>query len=403
LNNGHGERWSDDFVAYLKTQGSVDIESFTNSEEERSYAIAYKKGHASYPHFSEEVGYNKDDVAAAYTAAEKAWDQGTMTSPLVGPAQSWNSLEWSATQIEAPGYDSVSVDVWGVNQYGEKQLLFARATAATLDLSNVDAQQFPYLQLTLNNKDESNATPAQLDFWRVYGELNIDGALTVEDDYSVEFDAATNQQNVVIDLAVWNMGAALMDSSEVEFIVLGGSDTLNREVAAMNASDSTNIQINIPMLGLIGQHIIVAKLKAQNSESTLSNNWGWVEVNVPNTPVASPDVIGKEELPDVVIGKLNNYPNPFSTQTRIEFELNVNSFDEMPEEVSIELYDTRGALIKKTIQPAQELNTWTWNGENQESLSMPSGMYFCRVLPIYESQKDNDQAQQKIIKIILTR
>ena len=405
LNNGYGQRWSDDFVNFLKVQGSEKIDSFVQTNVERSYAIAFKKGTANYTYFSEEVGMNKDAVAAAYTATEKAWDRGTMTSPLVGPAQSWSSVEWSVSQIETPGYDSVSIDVWGVDQYGEKQLLFERTTATTLDLSTVNAQQYPYIQLRLNNKDEWNATPAQLDYWRVFGEMNVDGALTIEDDYSLEYDAATSQQNVVVDLAVWNMGEALMDSSELEFVVLGSTDTVNHEVAAMNAADSTNVQINIPMIGLIGQQVIIAKLKAQNSEATLSNNWGWVEVNVPSNTQNNTASNQKEASKEEVIDKLSNFPNPFSTETNIQFRLNQNMFGELPDEVSIELYDTKGALIRQTIQEASTTNEWSWNGKNQENISMPSGMYFCRVQPIYDTQDkvDTTQVEQKIIKVILAR
>jgi hypothetical protein len=405
LNNGYGQRWSEDFVSFLKEQGSEKIDSFVYTEVERSFAIAFKKGTANYPYFSEEVGMDKDAVAAAYTATEKAWDRGTMTSPLIGPAQSWSSVEWSVSQIETPGQDIVSIDVWGIDQYGEKQLLFDRTTATALDLTTVSAQQYPYLQLRLNNKDEWNATPAQLDYWRVFGEMNVDGALTIEDDYSLEYDVATNQQNVVVDLAIWNMGEVLLDSSELEFIVLGSTDTVNHEVPTMIAADSMNVQINIPMIGLIGQQVIIAKLKAQNSEATLSNNWGWVEVNIPSNTQNNIAFNQKEASQVEVIDKLSNFPNPFSIETNIQFRLNDNIFGELPDEVSIELYDTKGSLIRRTIQEAAVINEWSWNGQNQENISMPSGIYFCRVQPIYNTQDDlkDSQAEQKIVKIILAR
>ena len=405
LNNGYGQRWSEDFVSFLKEQGSEKIDSFVYTEVERSFAIAFKKGTANYPYFSEEVGMDKDAVAAAYTATEKAWDRGTMTSPLIGPAQSWSSVEWSVSQIETPGHDIVSIDVWGIDQYGEKQLLFDRTTATALDLTTISAQQYPYIQLRLNNKDEWNATPAQLDYWRVFGEMNVDGALTIEDDYSLEYDVATNQQNVVVDLAIWNMGEVLLDSSELEFIVLGSTDTVNHEVPTMIAADSMNVQINIPMIGLIGQQVIIAKLKAQNSEATLSNNWGWVEVNIPSNTQNNIAFNQKEASQVEVIDKLSNFPNPFSIETNIQFRLNDNILGELPDEVSIELYDTKGSLIRRTIQEAAVINEWSWNGQNQENISMPSGIYFCRVQPIYNTQDDlkDSQAEQKVVKIILAR
>jgi hypothetical protein len=404
LNNGYGERWSGLFTDYLKTQGAIKIDSFVNTTEERSYAIAYKKGNVGHPYFSEEVGYNKSDAISAYTATNKDWHEGKMTSSLIGPAQSWGKLEWSVTHLEMLEYDSVSIDVWGVNEYGEKQILYSKLKADSLDLTSVDVEKFPYLQLTLNNRDELNLTPAQLNFWRVYGEMNVDAALTIKDDYSIEYNSANAAQSLVLDLAVWNMGANVIDSSEVEFIVLG-SDTTSREVGELSAADSANVQINIPLLGLVGQQVIVAKLKAQKNETTLANNWGWVEVNVPHSPFLAPGSSEKSIFTEntSVVARLNNYPNPFTSQTLISFELNEFGGEQLPEQISIELYDTRGLLVRKTIQPAEIVNTWTWNGKNEQSLSLPSGVYFCKVVPMYQNQDPERIVQQKIIKILLAR
>ena len=407
LNNGHGDRWSADFVNYLKTQGATQIDSFVNTTQERSFAMAFRKGHPNYPYFSEEVGMDKDAVVAAYTAASKAWNEGKMESALIGPAKSWEKLEWSLSHLEAGNADQASVDVYGMNSKGEKELLYSNITADSFNLSAINATSYPYLQLTLNNRDDQYNTPAQLNYWRVYGELNLDGAITIEDEIDVTYDSVANVQNVVIDLAVWNVGQSTIDSSEVEFIVLG-SETATTEVNTLAPADSQNIQVHIPMLGLVGQQVIIAKLKEQSNESSLINNWGWVEVDVPSVNAETPNqdeiMTGTEEE---VVSKLTNYPNPFSDETRIEFEITpITTIDNMeifPTEVSIELYDTRGALIKKNIQDAETNNSYTWNGANAQDLDMPSGMYFCRVLPIYDNKELNAKAQQKIIKIVLTR
>ncbi|MCH2021702.1 MAG: C25 family cysteine peptidase [Saprospiraceae bacterium] len=404
LNNAYGQRWSSNITDYLKTQGATKIDSFVNTNEERSYAIAYKKGNLEYPYFSEEIGYNKYDAIAAFTATNKDWTQGQMTSSLIGPAQRWEKLEWNATHLEMPEFDSVSIDIWGVNEYGEKQILYSKLKEDTLDLTFIDVEDFPYLQLTLNNKDELNLTPAQLNFWRVYGEMNTDAAITIEDDYAIEHNSVNNQHSVVLDLAVWNMGSNPIDSSELEIFVLG-SDTAIIDIEGLNVSDSANVQINIPLLGLVGQQVIVAKLKAQKNETTLANNWGWVEVNVPNNPSIVPGSNEKNlfnQNTDVV-SRLNNYPNPFANETLISFELAEFGEEGLPETVSIEMYDARGLLVRQTIQPAETVNTWSWNGKNEQSLSLPSGVYFCKVVPMYKNNDTQKLVKHKIIKILLAR
>ena len=147
------------------------------------------------------------------------------------------------------------------------------------------------------------------------------------------------------------------------------------------------------------------KLKAQKNETTLANNWGWVEVNVPNNPSIVPGSNEKNlfnQNTDVV-SRLNNYPNPFANETLISFELAEFGEEGLPETVSIEMYDARGLLVRQTIQPAETVNTWSWNGKNEQSLSLPSGVYFCKVVPMYKNNDTQKLVKHKIIKILLAR
>jgi hypothetical protein len=392
LNNSLGQAWSPTLVNYLKSQGATKIDSFVNTLEERSYGIAYKNNVPSYPYFSEEVGYDKEAVINVYTVADKDWHEGKMESPLIGPAQSWEKLDWSSTQVEADLSDSVSVDIWGVDADGNKELLYTKIKTDTLSLAAVDANQYPYLQLVLNNEDQRNLTPAQLNYWRVYGEMNRDVALSVNQDYILQYDSLTTQQSIVIDFAVWNMGNNNIDSAEIEFMIIGG-DAISQPLSIVYPSDSVNVQISIPMVGLMGQQHLVAKVKPLKNEANLANNWGWLDFYIPIVPqYATPNELDAKD--NKLIQYVNNYPNPFSTQTQIEFEM----IGDLPEEVSMEVYDIRGALLCSTIQPAESKNYWVWNGRSQAGESMPSGVYFCRIRPLFYNIKELGQTKQELLE-----
>ena len=400
LNNGHGDRWSSDFVNYLKSQGSTKIDSFVNTTEERSFVMAFRKGYPNHPYSSEEVGMYKNDVISAYSAAYKSWSDGSMTSKVIGPSKSWDNLEWSVSSVENTSNDVVSVDVYGLTISGEKELLYSNITNNNFDLSSINANVYPYIQLKLNNTDGVNNTPAQLNYWRVYGELNSDGAITINDDVTIEYDNVNKVQNVIVDISVWNFGQNVIDSSELEFFVMG-SDTTKHKIKTLVPSDSQNILVNIPMVGLVGEQVIIAKLKEQTSESSLMNNWGWVEVNVPaigeETEVSNELTVGVENN---YVSKINNYPNPFSTETNIQFEL-TSVFDDkgkeiFPTEVNIEMYSTNGLLVTNNTQKAERYNSWVWNGKNVEQVEVPSGIYICTITPLFDGVEKYNEGKRNI-------
>ena len=82
---------------------------------------------------------------------------------------------------------------------------------------------------------------------------------------------------------------------------------------------------------------------------------------------------------------LNCYPNPFNSSTMINFNLKKSS------KVKIEIFDALGRKINDLAggeaDAGHHLLAWAAN-------SMPSGLYFCRVSTIYETQ---------IIKILLVK
>jgi flagellar hook assembly protein FlgD len=76
-----------------------------------------------------------------------------------------------------------------------------------------------------------------------------------------------------------------------------------------------------------------------------------------------------------------NYPNPFNTETRFQFEHNRAG---EPLSVDIQIFDVNGQLTKR-IQ--QELNSEgnrvsqiTWDGTSDSGKPISSGMYVYRVI-----------------------
>ncbi|MBK8472804.1 MAG: hypothetical protein IPL33_11925 [Sphingobacteriales bacterium] len=101
-------------------------------------------------------------------AAETGYMEAT-----VGPALSWASLEW---QYSANA-DAHYLDIYGIDNAGNKTLLMGQQTASNIDLSSIAASNYPYLQLHWAMRDTVNFTPPQLDYWRVWFDRRAELAL----------------------------------------------------------------------------------------------------------------------------------------------------------------------------------------------------------------------------------
>ena len=72
----------------------------------------------------------------------------------------------------------------------------------------------------------------------------------------------------------------------------------------------------------------------------------------------------------------NNFPNPFNPVTQIAFSLKEYS------RVQITIYNIRGQLVKTLVDEQREANNYTvtWNGTDDSSKSVSSGVYFYKMV-----------------------
>jgi flagellar hook assembly protein FlgD len=87
---------------------------------------------------------------------------------------------------------------------------------------------------------------------------------------------------------------------------------------------------------------------------------------------------------------LQNYPNPFNCETTIEYgtsksgKVRISIVNEIGQQVM--------TLFDRETQPGN--HSIIWNGTDQYGLTVPSGIYFCRIITAH---------QNKIIKMMLLK
>jgi len=162
--------------ARLKAQGFYNIDSFYFP---RAFIFVYQKNNSANFQPQSVFSQGADDkisLTANYITPDSV---GVAVSPLLGPARKWRQLHWRGGSLESPSADSVQVQVMGVDTSGNVSppLFTLGAASQDLDISSINATQYPWLQLQMTTTDTVKGTPYQLKYWRLTYDPVPEGAL----------------------------------------------------------------------------------------------------------------------------------------------------------------------------------------------------------------------------------
>lgn len=176
--------WESDTTAFgpgnslyhiLKNAGFVLIDSFYRP---RAFSFIYQKNNSGFtPVFEFTNGISDQvDLKTNFTTPDTL---GYITSPIFGPAVSWQQMHWRGTSLESPSPDNPTVQIIGVDTSGNSTTLFnLNKTQQDVDISSVNASKYPYIQLKMRNVDSVDLTPYQLTYWRLNYQMPPEGAIS---------------------------------------------------------------------------------------------------------------------------------------------------------------------------------------------------------------------------------
>jgi hypothetical protein len=247
--NSFSATWRGDTTLYgsnnslyhrLLAAGMMNIDSINAP---KAWIFAYKK--------------NDPDFVSRYYNTVGIFDRGTLslvvetpdtlgfiTSPVFGPAKSWNSVIWNGSSIEALSNDNPTIQVIGIDASKNETVLFTLdRNTHTLDISGVDANLYPEMKLKMRNIDSLTLSPYQLANWKVYYTPVPEGAVA---------------PNILIEFK---------DTLEL-------GEPLNVAIAFKNVSphqfDSVAVKLNITDRNNVTQNIVLPKQKPLISGDTIA-------------------------------------------------------------------------------------------------------------------------------------
>jgi hypothetical protein len=181
------------------------------------------------------------------------WYQGQFITPLIGPAVSWNRVQWRKPVSEQLTSYKDSIDIIGTNTAGVSTLLKS-TTAFDNSIQNISARQYPYIQLRLRTENDSLRSPAQLSYWRVLYQKPAEAAINPAAYFSFKDSSMTLGGNFQIGIGLENVTKIRMDSMLMKYTL--------RDASFNNYSYSIR---NSPLPGLDTLLINFTKPLTQNS------------------------------------------------------------------------------------------------------------------------------------------
>ncbi|MFL5765341.1 MAG: C25 family cysteine peptidase [Bacteroidia bacterium] len=196
--------WENSLYTAFESLGSGSIRTVPASVP---YILYGTKG-AAIGTARELVGDTVNSLLHLDTTIVSNWDEGSISSPVIGPAVSWDSLSWRDHTLDGGvTHDSIVVRMIGIKADGTE------STLANFDVNNqnipnlstfANASIYPKIRLVAYMRDDSLNTPPQLDKWQVFYSPVPEAAINPPMGYYAK-DSVEEGDNIIVHLPVQNI------------------------------------------------------------------------------------------------------------------------------------------------------------------------------------------------------
>jgi len=284
----------------FETLGATQIRTVPS---QRAYILFGTKGLPGSA--TEMIGDSLNSAIQMNKTLISNWNEGSISSPIIGPALSWDSLSWKQHHIDGVSTDdTVYVKLIGIMADGSEDSLYDFNSSTELDIgnlstyANVNASIYPNIRLVAYMKDDTLNTPPQMERWQVIYTPVPEAAVNPVMGYYAN-DSVQEGDNVIVHLPIQNI-------SEYTF-----PDSL---LVTYWIEDANNVSHPLPSKlkkNLFAPGEVIMDTISVNTNGYPGANALWVEVN----PIAPMDTL---DLPKTQLEQyhFNNIVRiPFNSST----------------------------------------------------------------------------------------
>ena len=211
FGDAHTQNWPEYLYKAFDTIGSNYIRNIQNN---LPFIINGEK--ASLGLANELLGQSDTVLLVMKDSIISQWNEGKITSPVIGPSKKWTSLHWKQHSLDTYPSDSVRLQLIGIKDDGTQQIIIDGLPPDSSDVyslnTRMDAAIFPYCQLVCYMSDDSLRTPAYVDSWRIAYQPVPEAAIDPLTHFKFHSDTIMQGDTLRLELAYRNLSDIDMDS-----------------------------------------------------------------------------------------------------------------------------------------------------------------------------------------------
>lgn len=262
-------------------------DSINNLQDNQAWILFTQIGNPAIAH--EVTSQQPDELITLIDSLGGNWSQGYIVSEKIGPANKWETLEWSINNVEA--LDTALLQLWGIDTLQKETLLMDSLYPSTTTVANlfqtIDAKFYKYLYFKIYLRDDSIVPdPAQLNKWQIYFQEVPEAMVNPNLFYSISNAKPMQGDSVTVQMAIQNISGANMDSMLVDFYIYNASNQKinlpSQRYKALTAGDTLHCKVSFSTLNLPGANVLWIEANPQNDqpEQYHFNNFAQVTFDV---------------------------------------------------------------------------------------------------------------------------
>lgn len=216
--NHNAQNYPESLYQAFESLGSANIRNLVNNTP---YLLFGKKGNP-IGSSNEVIGSDVTSIIQLNDSLITNWDKGSILSEVIGPASKWESIHWKKESYDQLDTDSVWLHVIGIRKNGIRDTLMTNIPPEqeTILIENqIDASEYPYLQLKVFMMDDENRTPAQMKYWKVFYEGIPETAIDPSRHFVFEKDTVPEGKSILFSTAIHNISSYDMDSLLIRYYI----------------------------------------------------------------------------------------------------------------------------------------------------------------------------------------
>jgi hypothetical protein len=262
------------------------------------------------------------------------WGSGNITSEKIGPAASWAEAKFDVT---TQATDEVKFNIIGVNAAGNDIVLKSNISATTIDLSDISADDYPFIKVSSSIVDNTDKTIPIFNGWKVLfnGYPDVSFSTEIKDDFYAK--SLQRGDSLKLAIGITNLEKYSTDSVYVKYkitkedrnVISGVIDTIK----PLSLDENHIVNFKYPTSQIPGNNNIQLYLEPKNMKDKHEfNNYAVYDLEVIND-VKEPIVEVYFDNRRIINGDIVSPTPKISVNVRDE-----NKFFILSDTTNIELY-----------------------------------------------------------------